>query len=224
MPSVPPPSSSSPGAGTRETVIAIEAGRRRHAALRVGALGAVLEHERALVEPLRLPLGALQLAVVERGAAKAGRAEGRFPVLRRLSASAVLPREQGIEGWLWTSSGGSGLTSLGDEGEAPNAALLFTAPLTEERIARAFAPPLVSEIAARSPLGAPAVYGVIFRVTDPGLAETTFRRFGLLKPLTDREVPPTLRRSLPTDRAADPRVRADAARAPSRSVAPPGAS
>ena len=44
--------------------------------------------------------------------------------------------------------------------------------------------------------------------------------------LTDKEVPPTLRRHLPTDKPADPMVQgggADAARA-ATSVAPPGMS
>ncbi len=141
-------------------------------------------------------------------ARRAGGLTGRFPVLKRLSATAVVPREQGIEGWLWTSLGGSGLTVLGDPEDAPNAALLFTKPLGEDAIAAAFAPDAAAEIAARSPLGAPAVYGLLFRVADTSMAETVFRQYGLLRPLTDREVPPTLRRSLP-DR---PRRRPVAAR------------
>ena len=50
-----------------------------------------------------------------------------------------------------------------------------------------------------------------------------FRQFGLLRPLTDREVPPTLRRSLPTDQSADPVLHGggDEVRA-TTSVAPPG--
>jgi hypothetical protein len=143
-------------------------------------------------------------------------------VLRRLSATAVIPREQGVEGWLWTGAAGSAFTVLGDEDDAPNAALLFTKPLGEDAIAEAFAPEAAEEIAARSPLGAPAVHGLLFRVTDTLLAEQTFRRYGLLRPLTDREVPPTLRRSLPTDRAADPVVRGGEDARAATSVAPPG--
>jgi hypothetical protein len=87
-----------------------------------------------------------------------------------------------------------------------------------------FEPEAAQEIAARSPLGAPAIYGLLFRVNDTSKAETVFRQFGLLKPLTDREVPPTLRRSLPTDKSGDPTLSGgggDDARA-STSVAPPG--
>jgi hypothetical protein len=209
----------------RETVIPLEGGRRLRRgddALRLSALGATLTHSRALVEALRVPLGTLQLGLVERGAAKARRDEGRFPVLRRLGPTAVLPRSEGVEGWLWTGGGGSALTVIGDQDEAPNAALLFTKPLGEEAIARAFQPALLREIAERSPLGAPAVYGVLLRVGDPTLAEVTFRQYGLLRPLTDREVPPTLRRSLAGDRSPDPVVRGAGARGARASVAPPG--
>jgi hypothetical protein len=82
---------------------------------------------------------------------------------------------------------------------------------------------VAQEIAARSPLGAPAVYGLLFRVADTGKTETTFRQFGLLRPLTDREVPPTLRRPLPTDRPADPVLRGGGEdQRAATSVAPPG--
>ena len=127
----------------------------------------------------------------------------------------MIPREQGIEGWLWTSLSGSALTVLGDPEDAPNAALLFTKPLGDDAV-ECFVPEVAEEIAARSPLGAPAVYGLLFRVTDTSKAETVFRQFGLLRPLTDREVPPTLRRALPTDRPADPALRPAA-----RTSAPP---
>src|SRR5689334_4186375 len=182
--SVPPPAAAAPGSGARERVLILEGRRRRRAAddvLRLSALGAVLQHERALIAPLKLPLGTLQLGLVERGAAKAGGAEGRFPVLKRLSARAVIPRQEGLEGWLWTSTGGSALTMLGPHDEAPNAALLFTKPLGAEVIAASFAPALVDEIAAGSPLGSPAVYGLLFRVADPMAAEATFKQFSLLR-------------------------------------------
>ena len=145
-----------------------------------------------------------------------------MPVLKRLSGSQVLPRDRGVEGWLWTRGGGSALTVLGDARDAPNAALLFTRPLGTAAVA-CFEPGAAREIAARSPLGAAAIHGLLFRVREPLEAETVFRRFGLLRPLTDREVPPTLRRSLPTDRQAGPAVSTprDDARAAS-SVAPPG--
>ena len=223
--SLPPPSTSQ----QREYLLELEAprswGRRRGGTdtLRLSAMGAVISFERSLHTPLRVPLGTLQLGLVDPGASRATGVAGRFPILKRLSATAVVPREQGIEGWLWTSLGGSALTVLGDDEDAPNAALLFTKPLGDDAMA-CFEPETAQEIAARSPLGAPAVYGLLFRVADTTKAETTFRQFGLLRPLTDREVPPTLRRSLPTDRPADPVLHGtgDDARA-STSVAPPGA-
>ena len=227
--SVPPPSSSfaPPGSGgstLREFTIPLEAEgawkRRRAGAdiLRVSALGATLEHDRMLQEPLKLALGMLQIGIVEIGSADA---KSRFPILRRLSATAIVPREHGVEGWLWTRAGGSAMTFVGDHDKAPNAALLFTKPLGEDHL-RAFAPDALEEIAAHSPLGSPAVHGLLLRVADTTRAEATFRQFGILRPLTDREVPPTLRRSLPTDRSPDPNVGAAPQTHAANSVAPPG--
>jgi hypothetical protein len=59
-------------------------------------------------------------------------------------------------------------------------------------------------------------------VTDTTKAENVFRQFGLLRPLTDREVAPTLRRALPTDVPADPLVATSEDSRSSTSVAPPG--
>jgi len=228
--SVPPPSSSfaPPGAGgssLREFTIPLEADggvfKRRSAGddvLRVSALGATLEHEQILREPLKLALGMLQIGIVELGSADA---KSRFPILRRLSATAIIPREHGVEGWLWTRAGGSAMTIVGDPEKAPNAALLFTKPLADDHL-RAFAPEALDEIAARSPLGSPAVHGLLMRVADSSRAEATIRQFGILRPLTDREVPPTLRRSLPTDRSPDPNVGAVPQTHATNSVAPPG--
>ena len=226
--SLPPPSAGPRGGRARELAIALEAqGRRRRrggeGVLRLSALGAVLDLPVALAAPLKLPLGALQLGLAEPGAAVAGPAEGRFPVLKRLSPTAVLPREEGVEGWLWTSTTGSALTVLCG-GDAPNAALLFTKPLGAPAVAAAFHPGQVAEIAARSPLGDPAVFGLLMRVADPPAAEAAFDRLNLLRPLTDREVPPTLRRRLPTDRSPDPAVAAGATLAGGDgSIAPPAA-
>jgi hypothetical protein len=228
--SLPPPNATESGSGLREYVLELEAsrsrGRRRGATdvLRLSAMGASITYERALHTPLRLPLGMLQLGLVDPGSARPDGMTGRFPILKRISATAVIPREQGIEGWLWTSLGGSALTVLGDPEDAPTAALLFTKPLGDDAV-ECFEPEMAQEIAARSPLGAPAIYGLLFRVADPSKAEIVFRQFGLLRPLTDREVPPTLRRALPTDRPADPglAVGGEDARA-ATSVAPPGAS
>jgi len=79
-----------------------------------------------------------------------------------------------------------------------------------------------ARFAARSPLGSPAVHGLLLRVADTTNAEATFRQFGILRPLTDREVAPTLRRSLPTDRSPDPNVSAAPQTHAANSVAPPG--
>ena len=162
---------------------------------------------------------------MDAGPAKQSGLYGRFPVLRRLGPATVIPRTEGIEGWLWTSSGGSGLTNLGEDDEAPNVALVFAKPLDEERLRAAFDPEFVTALAAKSPLGSPTVHGVLFRAADTLAAEQGFRRWGFQSVLTDKEVPPTLRRHLPTDRPADPVVRlgGDAARA-ATSVAPPGMS
>ena len=228
-PSVPPPSSGPPGGppggSLREFVIGLESERSwRHRgggedALKLSALGATIDFERMLREPLKLPLGTLQLGAVEVGEA----GDGRFPILRRLGPDRVVPREHGLEGWLWTRSSGSAMTMLGDPDElVPNAALLFTKPLAEELMTACFTQRAMEDLAARSPLGSPAVYGLLFRVKDVLGAERVFRQFGLLKPLTDREVAPTLRRSLPTDRSADPQVRGRDDGRSASSVGPPG--
>jgi hypothetical protein len=103
-------------------------------------------------------------------------------------------------------------------------ALVFAKPLDEPKLREAFDPEFVTALAARSPLGSPVVLGLLFRVADTLAAEQGFRRWGFQDVLTDKEVPPTLRRHLPTDRPADPMVSgggSDAARA-ATSVAPPG--
>jgi len=149
-------------------------------ALRLSPNGATLEVDSILREPLKLTLGQLHLARVDRGPAKVRGQAGRFPVLRRLSATAVVPREQGIEGWLWTSIAGSALTLVGDEDEAPTGALLFTKPLGSDELKHAMRPEAFEALVARSPLGIPAVPGFLFRVQEPADAETAFRAYGLL--------------------------------------------
>jgi hypothetical protein len=217
--SAPPPPH---GAAGRSVTIEFESGRRRQApdVLRLTPEGAVLEVDRLLRTPLRLPLGQLQMGLVDRGPAKVRGEAGRFAILHRLSATAIVPFEEGIEGWLWTSTGGSALTVLCDDDEAPNAALLFTKPLGPDLLAPAMHPETLAALAARSPLGVPAVPGVLFRAADPVKAENAFRQYTLLRELTHREVPPTMRRALSTDKPADPIAVARAR--PSGSVAPPG--
>jgi hypothetical protein len=233
--SVPPPSStpSAPVAPPApELVLALEEtrgwGKPRRSdgdrlTLRAGGLS--IEHGRVMHAPLELPLSAVKIAIVEAGPAKASGQFGRFAVLRRLGPTTVIPRTEGIEGWLWTSAGGTALTNLGDQDEAPNVALVFAKPLDDARLRAAFDPEFVTALAARSPLGSPTVHGVLFRVADTLAAEQGFRRWGFQAVLTDKEVPPTLRRHLPTDRPADPTVRGagDSARA-ATSVPPPGMS
>ena len=233
--SVPPPSStpSAPAAPPApELVLALEESRgwgkpRRsdgdRLTLRAGGLS--IEHGRVMHAPLELPLSAVKVAIVDAGPAKVSGQAGRFAVLRRLGPTTVIPQSEGIEGWLWTSTGGTALTNLGDQDEAPNVALVFAKPLDDTRLRAAFDPEFVTALAARSPLGSPTVHGVLFRVADTLAAEQGFRRWGFQAVLTDKEVPPTLRRHLPTDRPADPSVRGagDSERA-ATSVPPPGMS
>ncbi len=233
--SVPPPSSPPPAAAAPpapELTLALEESRgwRKprdsegdRLTLRADALS--IEHGRVMHAPLELPLGAVKVAIVDAGPAKASGQFGRFAILRRLGPTTVIPRTEGIEGWLWTSTGGTALTNLGEQDEAPNVALVFAKPLDDERLHAAFDPEFVTALAARSPLGNPTVHGVLFRVADTVAAEQGFRRWGFQAVLTDKEVPPTLRRHLPTDRPADPTTRGsgDSARA-ATSVPPPGMS
>jgi hypothetical protein len=229
-PPPPPPSEPTPAAAQarHEHLLELEAQRswkRRRSTvdyLKLSPAGMELVHGGVLRQPLTMPLGAIAVAVAEPGAARALPSEGRFPVLRRLGGSAIVPREEGVEGWLWTSIGGSAFPSLCEDDEAPNGALVFAHPLGEDVVTRCFEPAFVAALAARSPLGSPAVYGLLMRFGDVLRAQNTFRKFNVDNPLTDKEVAPTLRRSLPTDVSADPTVTfSDSARA-SRSVAPPG--
>jgi hypothetical protein len=101
---------------------------------------------------------------------------------------------------------------------------VFTKPLDDAVLRGAFEPDFVTALAARSPLGNPAVAGLVLRVKDATAARNAFRRWGFQAIVTDRDIAPVQRRHLPTDRPADPMVRAhsaDAARART-SVAPPG--
>jgi hypothetical protein len=224
-PSVPPPEPR-PAPPAQELELKIESRSRRGGddLLRLTARGISIEHGRVMHLPLELPLGAVKVAAVDAGPAKAqGRELGRFAILRRIARNRVIPRAEGIDGWLWTSTGGTALTSLGPAGEAPNVALIFAKPLGEAQLRAAFDADFVTALAARSPLGNPTVSGVLFRVADAVAAENGFRRWGFESVLTDKEVPPTQRRHLPTDRPADPVLRGsgDDPRAHT-SVPPPG--
>jgi hypothetical protein len=225
--SMPPPASALPPVAPNLT-FALEhsRGRRRLRAedeLAIAGGGLSLMHGRFMKGPLELPLTAVKVATVDPGPAKVSGLTGRFAVLRRLSATTVVPRSEGIDGWLWTSTGGTGLTALGEADEAPNLALMLAKPLDEAAVRAAFLPEVAAALAARSPLGSPTVLGLLFRVADTIAAEQGLKRWGFESVLTDREVPPTLRRHLPTDKPANPVVGRGEDRRAGTSFAPPGA-
>jgi hypothetical protein len=181
----------------------------------------VVEHPGALRAPLRFAPGSVLVATVDPGPASAGKeARGRFPILRRIGIDKVIPRSEGIEGWLWTSTDGSAFTVLGDA--APNLALLFSPPLSSEAIEDAFVPEELADLAKRSPLGQPAVFGLLLHAAKPELARAELERYSLLRPVTDREVPPTQRRHLPDDKPANPEVSGVETPSTQTSVPPPG--
>jgi hypothetical protein len=80
-----------------------------------------------------------------------GGEEGRFPILRRMSPTAVVPQSEGVEGWLWTMTAGSALPMLGEG--PPNLALVFVKPLEESVVMDAFQPAFLAALAQRSRSG-----------------------------------------------------------------------
>lgn len=238
--SLPPPTSSSapPGAPDhsegpgvpREIRVELEqpkglrklaaSGGERYVRLRGSEL--VFVHPGVLNVPFVLPGGLVSVASVDRGSNAAE--HGRFPILHRMVNGRALPREQGIEGWLWTTKQRSVFPVFSERPEdEPNLALLFVKPLEEEDVVRWFRPEWVTTLAERSPLGKPSILGLLLCTERPSDAERAFREFGILRDPTDREVPPTYRRHLPTDKPANPllTVAGDDPRA-ATSVAPPG--
>jgi hypothetical protein len=182
-----------------------------------------VEHGDALRAPLRFAPGSVVVASVDPGGASPGRrAVGRFPILHRLTADRVIPREEGIDGWMWTSADGTAFTLLGDD--APNLAFVFSPPLAGERIESAFAPDVLADLAKRSPLGQPAVFALLLRVDKPDVARDALTRYQLAGPITDREVPPVQRRHLPGDKPANPAIAVGEAPRAETSVPPPGMS
>ncbi|CAA9463943.1 MAG: hypothetical protein AVDCRST_MAG38-496 [uncultured Solirubrobacteraceae bacterium] len=237
--SVPPPSVAPPAhpgsvpdrAGAdrmREIVLELPAGRgwrRRPGELVLRGSELHLTLPGVLTDTFRLPGGRVEVAAVDRAAHGREVEHGRFPVLQRLSPTSIVPFEQGFQGWVWTTRSGSGLPTLAESPDAlPNLALVFVKPLDGDEVARCFEPAWVRALAARSPLGSPSVPGLLIPVGDVPAAEDAFRRFGVLGPITDREVPPTMRRHLPGDRPADPRIPVDEGARVRTSVAPPGRS
>ena len=196
-------------------------GRKGPSRLMLTPAEIVVEHAQALKAPLRFAPGSVAVATLDSGPASVGKeARGRFPILHRLSATAVVPRSEGIMGWLWTSEDGSAFTVLGED--APNLALLFSPPLSGPVVLEAFDDAELAELAKRAPLGEPAVFGLLVRVERVKDVEQALERYGLLKPLTDREVAPVQRRHLPDDRPANPSLRATDASRAETSVPPPG--
>jgi hypothetical protein len=132
-----------------------------------------------------------------------------------------MPRQEGIEGWLWTSRDGSALASLtGDD--APNAAFVFIPPLGGYSVVQAFEPSALAEVAKRSPLGEPALFGLLLRVSHPEPVRAELDRLGLLGEVSDRQIPPTQRRHLPWDKPANPAIQGVEAKGSETSKPPPG--
>jgi hypothetical protein len=183
-----------------------------------------IEHSTTLRAPLRIPPALVSAAAVDPGPASPPRGEaiGRFPVLRHLGPGRVLPREEGIEGWAWTSSGGSAFTIIGDEDVAPNLLFVFLTPLQGETLQESLEPKFLEEVAKRSPLGEPAMFGVMVRLAQVEPARAALNRIGLLNDLTDREIAPAQRRHLPTDKPANPSFSHSDERRARTSVPPPG--
>ena len=236
-PSAPPPGGSRPakrivGTQTREIVLELDGGAARGWRRRLGGGGEsggrihlagadiTFDHAASLQLPLTVPAGIVAVAAVHDGRGAPGGGAGRFPILRRDDAGRVLAAEEGVAGWLWTERAGSALPMLGEG--APNLALVFAKPLDPQVVGVHFEPDFVAALAARSPLGAPTVSGMLARVADAPAATAAFAELGVARPLTDREVAPAQRRSLPSDRPA----RAEAAPADVNrrrtSIPPPG--
>ena len=214
----PPPASSAPPAAPSGQPFLLELeppsgglkrllGRKGPMHLSLSPAEIVIAHAQYLDGPLRFAPGAVAVATVDPGPAQIGKdaRAGRFPILHKLATGKTVPREEGIEGWVWTNRDGSALTSLcGDD--APNVALLFVPPLGGPSVAEAFEASALADIAKRSPLGEPALFGVLLRVADVESARVQLEKFGMLGVITDRELPPTQRRHLPGDKPANPMV------------------
>ena len=216
------PSAPPAGAGAGRTLtIAFESGRRMAPdALRLNPAGATLEVDGLLRAPLRLTLGQLHIGLVDRGPAKVRGAAGRFPVLKRLSATTVRAaraRDRGLAVDEHRRLGADAARRRGRRADrraaVHQAARARAAQGGDGARARSRRSPRARRSASRR------CSACCSAVAEAANAETAFRQYGLLRPLTDREVPPTMRRSLPTDQPADPAIDASA---PSRSVAPPG--
>ena len=234
--SLPPPSSPPPGPGLQPDAgvpkelrleLAAPKGLRKLAVggeryLRLRGSELTFMHSGVLERPFTINGGLVRAAAVDRGTTTGE--HGRFPVLHRMINGMVIPARQGIEGWLWTTKQGSALPLLSDyPDDLPNLALLFVKPLDEEQVRGWFKPDWVQALAERSALGKPSVLGLLLCVERPLEAEKAFEAFGVLRDLTEREVPPTMRRHLPSDVPANPRIgRGEDDSRAATSIAPPG--
>ena len=213
--SVPPPTSAPP-ATAPELVLALEAPRgwRRPRTsgtdrLRLHAAGVSLEHGRVLFAPLELPLGAVKIATVDPGPARAGADMGRFPVLRSLGPGNGDPAQRGDRGLAVDRQRRQRARHPGRGGRGAERRAAVRQAARRTGLRACFDADFVTALAARSPLGNPTLHGVLFRVASALDAERAFRRWGFQSVLTDKDVPPTLRRHLPTDVPADPIVPGD---------------
>ena len=198
-------------------------GRKGPMTLSLSPVEIVVEHAHYLQAPLRFAPGAVTVASIDPGPAQLakGMDVGRFPILHRLATGKVIPRSEGIEGWAWTSREGSALATLtGDD--APNLAFLFTPPLGGDGIVEAFEPHALAELAKRTPLGEPALFGLLLRVADVEDARPQLERLGLLGVISDREIPPAQRRHLPGDKPANPQISGVEIAGSESSKPPPG--
>ena len=220
---------SSTATGLRDYVIELEASKswgRKGALdlLRLSAMGASITHDRALHTPLRVPLGTLQLGLVDPGPARPSGDERPLPDPQAPQRDRCGAARAGHRGLAVDEPRRFGADRARRSRGRARTPRCCSPSRSGDDAVECFAPEIArrrSPPARRS--ARPPIYGLLFRVDDTSKAETVFRQFGLLRPLTDREVPPTLRRSLPTDRPADPSfaVSGDDPRA-STSVAPPG--
>jgi hypothetical protein len=227
----PPPDSAAPPSGGKPLSFELAPpgglkkllGKKGPSRLTLTPAEIVVEHAQALRRPLRFAPGSVAVADVDPGPGSGGKdAHGRFPILHRLGPTQVVPRSEGIMGWLWTSEDASAFTVLGDD--APNLVLVFSPPLSGAVVQDAFEPAELAELAKRAPLGEPAVFGLLLRAERAHEVREALDRYGLLKPLTDREVPPVQRRHLPGDKEANPSLGARDAGRSETSVPPPGRS
>ena len=230
-PAGPPPDGSAPppaSSGSRPVVVDLAApggmkrligGRRGEHRLTFTPQEILVEDSGSLRAPLRFAPGSVVVASVDPGPAGASAGKGRFPILRRIGDKTI-PREEGIEGWVWTSDDGSAFTVIGDA--APNLAFVFSPPLSGAVVEESFEPSELQELAKRSPLGQPAVFGLLVHAERLEPARQTLDRYALLGPITDREVPPVQRRHLPGDKPANPAISARGLERSKTSVPPPG--